>query len=119
MRKSDSSAKLAHFTHNRFLSRRLWLIFSAASVTLLVLRAFIFAGAVQRCEIPRIIHQTWKNDLVSYTAAQRILLVGEGDFSFSSALCEGELHGSACNLVASALDTEEQDRLDGWAGSHA
>ena len=72
MRKSDSAAKLAHFTHNRFLSKRLWIICSAASVTFLVLRAFIFANAVRRCEIPRIIHQTWKNDLVSYTAAQRI-----------------------------------------------
>ena len=73
MRKSDSAAKLAHFTHNRFFSRRLWLIGSATSVALLLLRAFIFAGsATSRCEIPRIIHQTWKNDLVSYTAAQRI-----------------------------------------------
>eukprot|EP00937_MAST-01D_sp_MAST-1D-sp2_P005080 g5080.t1 len=37
-----------------------------------LLRASLRRHGGQRCTIPKIIHQTWKNDLVSYTAAQRI-----------------------------------------------
>lgn len=44
--------------------------------------------------------------LASYLPEQRILLVGEGDFSFAASLAE--LLGSAQNLTASALDTAEQ-----------
>lgn len=38
-----------------------------------------------------------------YSSKQRILLVGEGDFSFS--LCLARAFGSAHNMVATSLDT--------------
>ncbi|KAL5576354.1 hypothetical protein UlMin_018053 [Ulmus minor] len=40
-----------------------------------------------------------------YSSKQRILLVGDGDFSFS--LCLARAFGSARNIVASTLDTQE------------
>ncbi|GAB2293081.1 hypothetical protein Dimus_027296 [Dionaea muscipula] len=40
-----------------------------------------------------------------YTSSQKILLVGEGDFSFSA--CLAEAFGSATNLVATSLDSWE------------
>ncbi|KAK1311120.1 Uncharacterized protein QJS10_CPA08g01859 [Acorus calamus] len=39
-----------------------------------------------------------------YESSQKILLVGEGDFSFS--LCLARVFGSASNIVATSLDTE-------------
>ncbi|GAB2293076.1 hypothetical protein Dimus_027292 [Dionaea muscipula] len=40
-----------------------------------------------------------------YTSSQKILLVGEGDFSFS--VCLAEAFGSATNMVATSLDSWE------------
>jgi 25S rRNA (uracil2634-N3)-methyltransferase len=39
-----------------------------------------------------------------YSSKQRILLVGEGDFSFS--ICLARAFGSARNMVATSLDTQ-------------
>ncbi|XP_054796999.1 heavy metal-associated isoprenylated plant protein 41-like [Prosopis cineraria] len=41
-----------------------------------------------------------------YSSHHRILLVGEGDFSFS--LCLAQSFGSAVNIIASSLDTYDQ-----------
>ncbi|XP_057434188.1 uncharacterized protein At4g26485-like [Lotus japonicus] len=46
--------------------------------------------------------EKWKKH---YSSKQRILLVGEGDFSFS--LCLATAFGSAHNLVATSLDSQE------------
>ncbi|KAJ7967868.1 DUF2431 domain protein [Quillaja saponaria] len=46
--------------------------------------------------------EKWKK---YYSSKQRILLVGEGDFSFS--LCLARAFGSAHNLVATSLDYQE------------
>ncbi|MCL7049206.1 hypothetical protein MKW94_014964 [Papaver nudicaule] len=43
--------------------------------------------------------------ITHYNRSQRILLVGEGDFSFST--CLANAFGSATNMVATSLDTEE------------
>ncbi|XP_026450907.1 uncharacterized protein At4g26485-like [Papaver somniferum] len=43
--------------------------------------------------------------ITHYNRSQRILLVGEGDFSFSA--CLANAFGSATNMVATSLDTEE------------
>ncbi|KAI3969542.1 hypothetical protein MKX01_020103 [Papaver californicum] len=43
--------------------------------------------------------------ITHYSRSQRILLVGEGDFSFSA--CLANAFGSAINMVATSLDTEE------------
>ncbi|XP_042479029.1 uncharacterized protein At4g26485-like [Macadamia integrifolia] len=40
-----------------------------------------------------------------YSSSHRILLVGEGDFSFS--LCLARAFGSATNMVATSLDTQD------------
>ncbi|OUZ99248.1 protein of unknown function DUF2431 [Macleaya cordata] len=40
-----------------------------------------------------------------YSTSQRILLVGEGDFSFS--LCLANAFGSATNMVSTSIDTQE------------
>ncbi|XP_068642461.1 uncharacterized protein At4g26485-like isoform X3 [Aristolochia californica] len=42
--------------------------------------------------------------ITHYCSSQRILLVGEGDFSFSA--CLAECFGSARNMVATSLDSE-------------
>lgn len=42
--------------------------------------------------------------ITHYTSSQRILLVGEGDFSFS--LCLARAFGSANNMVATSLDSQ-------------
>lgn len=39
-----------------------------------------------------------------YSSSQKILLVGEGDFSFAA--CLGKEFGSAVNMVATSLDSE-------------
>ncbi|KAK9937420.1 hypothetical protein M0R45_014213 [Rubus argutus] len=39
-----------------------------------------------------------------YSSSQKILLVGEGDFSFAT--CLGKEFGSAANMVATSLDSE-------------
>lgn len=39
-----------------------------------------------------------------YNSSQKILLVGEGDFSFAA--CLGKEFGSAANMVATSLDSE-------------
>uniref|UniRef100_A0A2N9FVU1 25S rRNA (uridine-N(3))-methyltransferase BMT5-like domain-containing protein n=1 Tax=Fagus sylvatica TaxID=28930 RepID=A0A2N9FVU1_FAGSY len=46
--------------------------------------------------------EIWKKH---YSSKHRILLVGEGDFSFS--LCLARAFGSAHNMVATSLDTQE------------
>uniref|UniRef100_A0A2N9FKB2 25S rRNA (uridine-N(3))-methyltransferase BMT5-like domain-containing protein n=1 Tax=Fagus sylvatica TaxID=28930 RepID=A0A2N9FKB2_FAGSY len=46
--------------------------------------------------------EIWKTH---YSSKHRILLVGEGDFSFS--LCLARAFGSASNMVATSLDTQE------------
>uniref|UniRef100_A0A2N9FVR0 25S rRNA (uridine-N(3))-methyltransferase BMT5-like domain-containing protein n=1 Tax=Fagus sylvatica TaxID=28930 RepID=A0A2N9FVR0_FAGSY len=46
--------------------------------------------------------EIWKKH---YSSKHRILLVGEGDFSFS--LCLARAFGSARNMVATSLDTQE------------
>ncbi|XP_026396369.1 uncharacterized protein At4g26485-like [Papaver somniferum] len=43
--------------------------------------------------------------ITHYNRSQRILLVGEGDFSFSA--CLANAFGSATDMVATSLDTEE------------
>ncbi|KAI3889227.1 hypothetical protein MKX03_006459 [Papaver bracteatum] len=43
--------------------------------------------------------------ITHYNRSQRILLVGEGDFSFSA--CLANAFGSATNMVATSLDSEE------------
>lgn len=45
--------------------------------------------------------EKWRNH---YSSKHRILLVGEGDFSFS--LCLAREFGSAHNMVATSLDTQ-------------
>ena len=45
--------------------------------------------------------EIWKKH---YSSKQRILLVGEGDLSFS--LCLARAFGSARNIVATSLDTQ-------------
>ncbi|KAH9312857.1 hypothetical protein KI387_027892 [Taxus chinensis] len=47
----------------------------------------------------------FQSTLVHYSSLHRILLVGEGDFSFSSALATA--FGCAENIVATSLDTRE------------
>ncbi|KDO51015.1 hypothetical protein CISIN_1g041136mg, partial [Citrus sinensis] len=47
-----------------------------------------------------------------YTNNQRILLVGEGDFSFSD--CLARAFGSATNMVASSLDSERTLKTKHW-----
>ncbi|KAK7840903.1 uncharacterized protein At4g26485 [Quercus suber] len=47
--------------------------------------------------------EIWKKH---YSSKQRILLVGEGDLSFS--LCLARAFGSARNIVATSLDTQEE-----------
>lgn len=47
--------------------------------------------------------EIWKED---YSSAHKILLVGEGDFSFS--LCLARAFGSARNIVATTVDTHQQ-----------
>ncbi|KAJ0986949.1 hypothetical protein J5N97_005305 [Dioscorea zingiberensis] len=42
--------------------------------------------------------------ITHYNSSQRILLVGEGDFSFSA--CLAKAFGSASNMVATSLDSE-------------
>lgn len=49
--------------------------------------------------------EKWKKH---YSSKQRILLVGEGDFSFS--LCLATAFGSAHNLVATSLDSQGQNK---------
>lgn len=44
--------------------------------------------------------EIWKED---YSSAHKILLVGEGDFSFS--LCLARAFGSSTNIVATTVDT--------------
>lgn len=44
-----------------------------------------------------------------YSSSQRILLVGEGDFSFS--LCLAKAFGSARNMVATSIDTQRNFSL--------
>ena len=39
-----------------------------------------------------------------YSSTQKMLLVGDGDFSF--AVCLAEAFGSATNIVATSLDSE-------------
>ncbi|CAN0863468.1 Uncharacterized protein At4g26485 [Linum grandiflorum] len=48
------------------------------------------------------VNEIWKKD---YCSNQRILLVGEGDFSFSS--CLALAFGSAINITATSLNTKE------------
>ncbi|CAN6994313.1 unnamed protein product [Brassica oleracea var. botrytis] len=48
--------------------------------------------------------------LRQYSNKQRILLVGEGDFSFSLSLARA--FGSATNLTATSLDTREEIELN-------
>lgn len=43
-----------------------------------------------------------KKSITHYNSSQKILLVGEGDFSFS--LCLAKAFGSARNMVATSLD---------------
>ncbi|CAN1190468.1 Uncharacterized protein At4g26485 [Linum perenne] len=44
--------------------------------------------------------------MVSYSSSQKILLVGEGDFSFSASLAIS-FGSSAPNIVATSLDSQE------------
>jgi len=44
-----------------------------------------------------------KKSISHYSSSQKILLVGEGDFSFS--LCLARAFGTAKNMVATTLDT--------------
>lgn len=46
--------------------------------------------------------EIWKEQ---YSSSQRILLVGEGDFSFS--LCLAKAFGSASNMVSTSIDTRQ------------
>lgn len=46
-------------------------------------------------------HEKW---ISHYSNQQRILLVGEGDFSFASSLATA--FGDATNIVATSLDSE-------------
>ena len=62
-------------------------------------------AALGVCESAATVGET-DTALASYSPEQRILLVGEGDFSFAASLAE--LLGSAHNLTASALDTAAQ-----------
>lgn len=62
-------------------------------------------AALGACESAATVGKT-DATLASYLPEQRILLVGEGDFSFAHSLVE--LLGSAHNLTASALDTAAQ-----------
>ncbi|KAK9937414.1 hypothetical protein M0R45_014207 [Rubus argutus] len=48
---------------------------------------------------------TFEKRIKHYTSNQRILLVGEGDFSF--ALCLARAFGFATNMVATSLDSRE------------
>lgn len=48
-----------------------------------------------------------------YSSKQRILLVGEGDLSFS--LCLARAFGSARNMVATSLDTQGKLQTDHWS----
>ncbi|XP_065870371.1 uncharacterized protein At4g26485-like [Euphorbia lathyris] len=41
-----------------------------------------------------------------YSSKHRILFVGDGDFSFS--LCLARAFGSACNMVATTIDSQEK-----------
>ncbi|XP_068642460.1 uncharacterized protein At4g26485-like isoform X2 [Aristolochia californica] len=50
--------------------------------------------------------------ITHYCSSQRILLVGEGDFSFSA--CLAECFGSARNMVATSLDSEELLKVKHW-----
>ncbi|KAL8469601.1 hypothetical protein ACS0TY_032448 [Phlomoides rotata] len=45
-----------------------------------------------------------------YSSRHKILLVGEGDFSFSASLARA--FGNASNMVATSLDTEEPNAVD-------
>jgi 25S rRNA (uracil2634-N3)-methyltransferase len=43
-----------------------------------------------------------KKSIMHYSSSHKILLVGEGDFSFT--LCLAKAFGSAVNIVATSLD---------------
>ncbi|PON88002.1 hypothetical protein TorRG33x02_162040 [Trema orientale] len=48
-----------------------------------------------------------------YGSSQQILLVGEGDFSFSA--CLAKAFGSAENMVATSLDSEDKLLTKHWS----
>uniref|UniRef100_A0A5B7AR79 25S rRNA (uridine-N(3))-methyltransferase BMT5-like domain-containing protein n=1 Tax=Davidia involucrata TaxID=16924 RepID=A0A5B7AR79_DAVIN len=51
------------------------------------------------------IYQVGEKWIEHYSSSHRILLVGEGDFSFS--LCLAKAFGSARNMVATSIDTQQ------------
>ncbi|KAL3821177.1 hypothetical protein ACJIZ3_007082 [Penstemon smallii] len=59
--------------------------------------------AVLRSEVVRVREERW---IKHYSSSHDILLVGEGDFSFS--LCLAMAFGSATNIVATSLDSYEE-----------
>ncbi|CAN0863444.1 Heavy metal-associated isoprenylated plant protein 41 [Linum grandiflorum] len=61
-----------------------------------------FGDEVKVWRVVGVVNEVWKKH---YCSSHKILLVGEGDFSFSSSLALA--FGSAVNIVATSLDSQE------------
>ena len=68
-----------------------------------------FASSSDEASIKSIINQGHLIADVKYDQNQRILLLGEANFSFAAALCKGFGNGNCSNLMATSL--EPDDRL--------
>ncbi|KAI3897476.1 hypothetical protein MKW92_032824 [Papaver armeniacum] len=63
------------------------------------------AALTQKEDNPLESSSTTERWITHYSSSQKILLVGEGDFSFS--VCLAKAFGSAANMVATSLDSAE------------